>query len=87
MNLCMAHCACLVFGGLVVCRSCRPLEWERVALQAEQVHLADSQVAWVRRAVRSVTTGAAFRLDRHMLIDERALLFHVTFDTHLVTTR
>ena len=53
-------------------------------MQAQQVHLAYTQIARVGRTVRGVTTAAALRLDRYVLINERALLIGVAFDTNRV---
>lgn len=83
----VAHRASLVFGCLVVGRTGRPLRWERVTLQAQQVHLAHAQVARVIRAVWGVTTGAALSLDRYVLIDEGTLFFCVALDANRIPAR
>ena len=50
----------------------RSLGRERMALQAQQVHLTHAQVTGVGRSVWRVTTAAAFGLHWHMFIDEGA---------------
>ena len=83
----VAHGARLVLFGLVMSRSGWPLRREGMALQAQQVYLAHPQIARVRRTVRRVATAAAFRLDRHMLINERSLLVGMAFGTNRVPGR
>jgi hypothetical protein len=68
-------------------RSGRTLNRERVALQAEQVHLAHAQVARIGRPVRRVATATAFRLHRHMLIHKRSLFIGMALDTNCVPAR
>ena len=77
MNGCVAHGARLILGGLVVTRACRSLGWERVTLQAQQIHLTHAQIARVGRAVRRVTTATALSFDRHVFIDEGARFFRM----------
>ncbi len=45
MDLCVAQRARLIFCGLVMGGSRRPLSGKCVTLQAQQVHLAHAQVA------------------------------------------
>ncbi len=80
----MAHRARLILGGLVMRRSRGSLHGKCVTLQAQQVHLAHPQVTRIGRAVRCVTTAAALSFHRYMLIDERALLVGVAFDTNRI---
>src|SRR6476660_1823025 len=81
----VAHGARLIFGRLIMRRSHRSLSGRCVTLQAQQIHLADAQVAWVSGTVWSVTAAAALSLHRYMLIHERPLLVGVTFDTDRVS--
>src|SRR5208337_299276 len=78
MNGCVAHGAGLIFLGLVVRRSQWAQRRSAVTLQAQQVDLGHAQEARIRRAVRRMAAHAAFRLHRHVLIDEGSLLFGVT---------
>ena len=55
-----------------------------VALQAQRVDARDVQQPWVGRAVRSVTVGAAFNLDRLMLVKERSALVGVALEADKV---
>ena len=87
MDLRVAHRARLVFGGLVMGRSRRPLSGECVTLQAQQIHLAHAQKTRIGRAMGRVTTAAALSLHRYMLKDERPLLVGVAFDTNRVPGR
>ena len=66
-------------------RSGRALHWERVTLQAEQVYLAHSQVAWIGGPVRRVTTAAALRLHRHVFIHKRSLFVGMALDADRVS--
>lgn len=74
MNLCVAHGASLIFRVLHMKRGDT---WHgtvggcRMALQAEQVHLADPQEAWGRRSVRRMATRTALLFDGLMLEDKR----------------
>jgi hypothetical protein len=74
MNRAVAHGARLIFLRLVVCRPDRPQTRKAMALQAQQIDLAHAQETRIRRAMRSMATGAAFGFDRHVLVHERALL-------------
>lgn len=57
-----------------------------MALQTQQVHLADPKETRVIGTVGHVATGASFGLHRHVFVDERALLVRVAFDTNGVPT-
>ena len=59
---------------------------ERVALQAEQVHLAHAQVARIGRPVGRVTTATALCLHRYMFINKRPLFVGMALDTNCVPT-
>ena len=83
----MAHRARLVLGGLIMGRSRGTLDRERVALQAQQIHLAHAQETRIGRPMRHVTTATSFRLHRYMLKNERPLLVGVALDTNCVPTR
>jgi hypothetical protein len=72
VNGCVTHCASLILGCLVMRWPVGSLCWERMALQAQQIHLAHTKHAWVSGTMRRVATAAAFRLDRHMLIYKRS---------------
>lgn len=74
MNGYVAHRARLILGGLVVSRTCRALGWERVTLQAQQVHLTHTQVTGVGGSVRRVATGAAFGFHWYVFVDKRTRL-------------
>ena len=56
-----------------------------MALQAQQVHLAHAQETRVGGAVGRMTTGAAFRLHRHMLIHKRAVRVGMALDANGVS--
>lgn len=86
MDRCVAHGACLVFGGLIMGRSGGTLNRERVALEAEKVHLAHAQVAGIGRPVRRVATDTTLGLHGHMLIYKRSLFFGMALDTNCVAT-
>lgn len=87
VNGSVAHGARLIFGGLVVTRTCRPLGRERVALQAQQVHLTHTQVTRVGRSVRRVTTAAALSFYWHVLVDKRAGLICVALGADRIARR
>jgi len=87
MDRCVAHCARLIFGGLIVGRPRRTLSRKCVTLQAQQIHLAHAQVTWIGGAVGTVTTAAALSLHRHMFIDKGALLVGVALGTNRVAAR
>lgn len=65
----MAHGASLIFRALIVkCRQTGHIAvcgW-RVALQAQEIHLADPQQARIRRPVGSVAAGASLLPNRHV---------------------
>jgi hypothetical protein len=67
-------------------RSGGALHRERMALQAEQVHLAHTQVARIGRTVGSVATATALCLHRHVLVNKRSLFFGMALDTNRVPT-
>ena len=52
----------------------------RVALQAQQIDVAELQHVGIRSAVRQVARLATIDLDRRMLEDKRALLINVAFE-------
>lgn len=87
MDLGMAHRARLIFRCLVMSRPLGPLHREGVTLQAQQVYLADSQVARIIRSVRCVTTRTALGFHRHMLVHEWSLFFGVAFHADCVASR
>jgi len=64
----VTHCASLILGCLVMRWPIGSLRGERVALQAQQIHLADPEQTRVCRAMGSVATAAALRFYRHMLV-------------------
>ena len=66
----VTHCASLILGCLVMRGPIRPLRGKRVALQAQQIHLADPQQARVCGTMGRVATTAAFCFDWHMLVDK-----------------
>ena len=68
-------------------RSRGTLDREGVTLQAQQVHLAHAQEAWIGRPMGHVTTATSFRLHRYMLINKRSLFVGVALDTNRVPTR
>ena len=73
----MAHGAGLIFLGLVMRRPGRSQSREGMALQTEQVDLADPQQTWIGGSVRSMATGAAFGFAGPVLIHKWPLLFRV----------
>ena len=58
-----------------------------MALQAQQIHLNNAQKPRVSGGVWRVTTCAALRPDRDMLIDERSLFVRMTLVAGGVSTR
>ena len=77
MDLRVTHSTSLILRGLVVTRPLRPRrvrERDRVARQAQEIHIARLQHVRVRPAVRRVTRNAAFGLHRLVLVHERPLL-------------
>jgi len=58
-----------------------------MALQAQQIHLNNAQKPRVSGGVWRLTTGAALRPDRDMLIDEWSLFVRVTLVADSVSTR
>ena len=92
VNKGVAHGAGLVLLRLVVGRPDRRLRRrvahrQSVALQAQQIDLADAQQARIRRAVRSVAAHATLGLHRQVLENEWSLLLGVTLEAHLVLLR
>ena len=65
-------------------RTCRSLGGERVALQAQQVHLTHSQVTGVGRSVWRVTTAAALGFDWHVFVDKRTCFVRMALGAHCV---
>lgn len=51
-----------------------------MALQAQQVDLADSQETRIRGAMRRMATGAALCLDRHMFVHKRTTCIGVALN-------
>jgi hypothetical protein len=80
MNRFVTQGARLVLSREIVSRTAWTLPGERMTLQAQQIHLHNTQKTWIGGAVWDVTTAAAFRLYRDVLIDKRALLVGVTFE-------
>jgi len=83
----VTHGAGLILLRLVVLRTYRPLCGKRMALQAQQVDLADPQQTRARRTMREMTTAAAFRFYRDMFIDKRALLVSVALVANKISAR
>jgi len=83
----MAQCASLILSRLVVSRASRSLEGERVALQAQQIHLTDAQQPRIGRTVRRMAAGATLGLHRYMFVNERTLFVGVTFEADSVSLR
>ncbi len=83
----MAHRARLILCCLVMRRTLRPLHRERVALQAQQVHLAHSQVTGIVRSVRRVTADAPFGFHRHVFVHKRSLFLGVAFHADCISRR
>lgn len=70
MDGCVTHCASLILGCLVMRWPVGSLRGERMALQAQQIHLAHAKQAWVSGTMRRVATAATFCFHRHMLVDK-----------------
>ena len=92
VNECVTHGACLIFLGLIVCRSDGRLrrnttQRQRVTLKTELVYLADLEKVRIRRAMRKMTTLAALGLHRHMFKNKWALFIAVAPDADLVLFR
>lgn len=87
MNLGVAHCAGLILRRLVMSGTLRALHRKGVTLQAQQVHLADTQVAWIVRSVRRMTTDAPLGFHGHMLVYKRSLFFGVAFHANCISGR
>ena len=58
-----------------------------MTLQAQQIHLNNTQKPGVSGGVRRVTTAAAFRSNRDMLVDEWSLLLRVTLVADSISAR
>ena len=87
MDLYVARSARLVFLALVVERRqtrCTGILRQRMALQAQQVHLGAFQQAGIGGTVRLMAGRAAFGFNRHVFKSERAGLVGVTLITNLV---
>src|SRR5690349_19625646 len=87
MNRFVTQGARLVLGRQIVSRAAWTLPGKRVTLQALQIYLDNAQKAWIGGSMWNVTTGAAFRLYRDVLVDERALLVGVTLEANSVSAR
>ena len=87
MNGCVAHRARLVFGGLIVPGTGRPLRGKRMTLQAQQVHLAHTQIARISRPVGSVTAATALGLYWNVFIDEGPHLVCMAFSANRIPAR
>ena len=83
----MAHGARLVLLRLVMRRPDRSLRGEGVALQAEQVDLADPQQPRIGGAMRGVAAGTALGLHRDMLVNEGPLLISMALVANEVPAR
>jgi hypothetical protein len=81
----VAESARLVFVGLVV-PTTRTLRRERVALQTEHAHSAESQHPWIGRTVRTVAALTPLGLHGDMLINERPLFVGVALVANLIST-
>ena len=87
MNLNVAHCARLIFLALVMERW-QP--WhsavlrERVAFEAQQIHLSALQQSRIRRTVRQVAGNTALSFYRLVLKYERPRLICMAFEADLV---
>ena len=68
MDGCVTHCASLVLRCLVMRRPAGPLCGERMALQAQHIHLAHTKQAWVCGTMGRVATAAPFGFHRYMLV-------------------
>lgn len=73
----VAQNAGLILLRLVVRRPQGAKRRSAVTLQTQQVDLGHAQEARIGRAVRCMATHAAFRLHRHVLVDEGSLLVGV----------
>lgn len=90
MYLRVAHGACLVLSGLVVGRRYtrgREIIGNDMALQAERIHIAAGQQAWIRRSMRGMAGGATLRLYRGMFEDEWPSGLRMAFHAHRVLMR
>lgn len=81
----VTHGASLILGCLVMRWPIGPLRGERVALQAQQIDLADPKQARICGTMGRVATTAAFGFDRHMLVYEWSPGICVTFCADGVT--
>ena len=81
----MAQNAGLILLGLVVRRPQGAKRRSAVTLQTQQIDLGHAQEARIGRAVRCVTTHAAFRFYRHVLVDEWPLPIGVALVANRVT--
>ncbi len=87
MNLRVTHGAGLILRRLIVCWPGWSLTGEAMALQTEHVHRHDFKQPGIGGAVGRMATAAALGLHRHMLINERPLLFRVAFVANSVAAR
>lgn len=83
----VTHGARLVLLRLVMRRPGWSESGIGMALQTKQIHLTDAQKTRVGRSVRGMATRTAFGLDRHVLVQERALFFRVAAEAGGITAR
>ena len=70
MDCRVTHCASLILGCLVMRRAIGPLRGERMALQAQEIYLADPKEAWICGPMGRMATTAAFRFDGDVLVNK-----------------
>ena len=86
----MTQRASLILLGLVVKRGCSwraGIHCEGVAFQANQIHLATVQEAWVGRTVRRVACDAALDFHGFVFENEGPSLIRVALETDGVQYR
>ena len=87
MDLHVARRTRLVLLALVVERRqtrCAGVLRQRMAFQAQQIHLGAFQQAGIRGTVRLMTRRTAFRFHRHVFKSKRASLLDVALETNLI---
>ena len=82
----MTDGACLVLGRQVVRGARRTLPREGMALQAQEIHLHNTEKTRIGGTVRRVATRTAFGLYRDVFVDEGALFIYVALVTNGVST-
>src|SRR6476660_1891633 len=83
----VTHRAGLILGRLIVRGTGGPHDRKRMALQAQQVHLAHTEQAWIGGSMGHVARAAALCLNGNMLEHERSVFVSVALVAGRVAAR